>query len=342
MQGIQSGSTVSIQEKEDPIKSKRRDQGNHECEVLDTASSEAAESAYNWDYCLKNPGHTNFISARELKLDHFPEWCRHPSVLENVKTIAALTVRLRVFYTSCERPDGYSFSQHRGSDVLHTGTAWIWVVHHCNGSCQCSECASSSSPHQEWFKLYLETACHVVYNTEEAKCTKVDIFYDDEKAMVEGRARTLDGMELIRKNEVKDNCILLCATHDETLAKHLSAQTLKIENKYPSSKFWRVWFRTKWQRLCVVVSHPHGQPKQMTIGDAGKLLTEEHFTYTADTCPGSSDAPVIVILFNEKGKNKSYRAFLAPHSQWLAESKMNQSGCGHELASLDFSSNVLN
>ncbi|GFO24981.1 hypothetical protein PoB_005148600 [Plakobranchus ocellatus] len=329
---------------------KKADQGSHECEVLN-ADSEAAESAYNWENCTKNPGHANFIPVHELKLDYLPEWCRYQSVLKNVRTIAALTVRLRVFYTSYERPDGYSFSQHRGSDVLHTGSAWIGIIQHFTGTCQCPECANSSSPFKNYYIIHIHTACHVVYNTEEAKSTKVDVFYDDEAAMAESRTKTLTGLSVICKEELRDICIFGCATHDKTLVKYLRGETRKIEHAYPYDRLWKVWFRRKWQRLCVVVSHPHGQPKQVTIGEARKLLLvlEENFTYTAETCPGSSGAPVIVLVFREKGKywNSGPRCdltFLAPHSQWLAEADMqlNQSGCGSELASWDFPSKPLN
>lgn len=315
---------------QETVKRKRNDQGNHECEVLGQGP-EAAESAYAWENCTKNHGHPNFIHASDFDLKHLPKWCTLQTVVDFVRTIAALTVRLRVAYTSWGRPEGYSFSNHRGSKVVHTGTGWVRFVSPGSGPCQCFECRESSTPRQTWFKLNLETACHVVYNTEEAQATKVDFFYDDDKkAKNKGKFKTTQAIEVQTQDADGDTCTLVCATHDEKLASTLLAHLEELGK----IKFFgppKVWSLPGWQNLCIVVSHPHGQPKKVTVGSvAGPVVegTRRYLTYNTDTCPGSSGAPVLLLKFDEIGLCKystDYPSLLPPHSRYVSEEGVNQS-----------------
>ncbi|KAH9512431.1 hypothetical protein Btru_039563 [Bulinus truncatus] len=53
------------------------------------------------------------------------------------------------------------------------------------------------------------------------------------------------------------------------------------------------------QKLAVIVSHPHGCFKQISIGQWVSIQSEDghmhRFTYTACTCPGSSGGPVNIV-----------------------------------------------
>ena len=291
---------------------------------------EAAESAFAWKNCTKNCGHPQFIPAPEFCLDHLPEWCTLPTVVDYVKTIAALTVRLRVTYTSWGRPDGYSFSNHRGSDIPHSGSGWVRNVYPCNGACPCVECVESSSPRQKWYEVHLETACHVVFDTQEARATKVDFFFDDEKAKIEKKVQTIQAIKTHTTDEKGDTCTIVCATHNENLASKLM-QHLKETEKIKFFGPPQVWSLPEWQRMCIIVSHPHGQPKQVTVGKVCDPRIEgdrRYLTYITDTCPGSSGAPVLVLKFDEIGLCKysaSYPSLLPPHSQWLQLRGVNQS-----------------
>ena len=202
--------------------------GNHECEVLGQGP-EATESAYAWKNCTKNPGHSQFIPAPEFCLDHLPKWCADPTVVECVRAISALTVRLRVNYTSWGRPDGYSFANHRGSNILHTGSGWVRDIKVGSGPCRCPECQQSSFPKQVWYEVHLETACHVVYNTEEAQATKADFFYDDERSREEGWAETIHAVGTTTRDEETDTSTLLCVTHDQALVETLQAYLIKLK-----------------------------------------------------------------------------------------------------------------
>ena len=154
------------QEDQDFVRSKK-----NEIEVL-RPGHEAAESAYAWSHCTKNPGHGNFIPASDFSLEHLP--LKHPDsseIVDYVKDVAKRTVRLRVRYTSWERPDGYTFSKDRGSTATHVGSGLVLTANRGDGDCNCHECKNSSKPSKEYYKICICTACHVVFNSLEASST---------------------------------------------------------------------------------------------------------------------------------------------------------------------------
>ena len=65
------------------------------------------------------------------------------------------------------------------------------------------ECQLSTSPLQHCYNILISTACHAVFNSEEARKTKLDFFYDE-----------ADSAKL--KNN--DRCMICCATNDMDLA----------------------------------------------------------------------------------------------------------------------------
>ena len=288
--------------------------GLHECEVYGAHGPEAAESARTWAVCKKNPGHAGFIPYPELGLGDLP--CRHQTraSLDRVRELAGRTVRLRVGYTSRDRPDGYAFSNVRGSDVVHTGSGWMDHVvfnppsvsdsdadsEDIHRPCPCSECTKGVTPPcQAWYTVWVFTACHVVYNTEEARATQVDFFYDDERAAQDGNVKTVWGYDVSFRDPVRDVCVLACATHDKSLADRLDALCLfSRTSKKPSfiSQHLKLDFGSVPD--CVIVSHPHGQPKQVTIGEILQVEntgTWEVLAYSASTCAGSSGAAVLLL-----------------------------------------------
>ena len=293
--------------------------------------SEEEEGAIAWQQCKKNRGHPNFIPASDFCLDHLPEKFRCPKALEYVKTISALTVMLRVGYTSWERPNYFAFSQHRGSDVQHTGSALVSEITEHDGPCQCSECDHSplQSRPQKWFEIHLETALHVIYNTEEAQASRVDFFYDDERAIAEGRKKTLWATEVRKAHSQGDFCSFVCVTHNLDLAQRLQ----EYLRKSTKAKFYGLsgrWMASGWDNMCVMASHPHGQPKKITLG---RLMNEHEITpahryyvYSLDTCPGSSGARGAVVEFS-RYNNKSFfsLSLLPPHSRRTGNTGINVS-----------------
>ncbi|GFN83114.1 hypothetical protein PoB_000962000 [Plakobranchus ocellatus] len=319
---------------EERLRRKKMDQGHHECEVLGSGP-EAAESASAWNSCSKNPGHHKFIPAAKFCGQHMPEDCQGQLVLNYVRNISRRTVRLRVGYTSARRPRGYSFYTARRSNILHTGSGWLHALAPGVGPCQCSRCAGSFSPSvsQTWYNIYIDTACHVVFNSKEAESTIVDFFYDDETARVDGRMKSVSGLELRHKDVADDWCRMICATHDQSLVDTLKLCLKEEEILFQSLMIYNP--STFWRNLCVIVSHPHGQPKQITVGEAKRDMIGRHkkrFVYSTDTCPGSSGAPVLVLNDPSASAHffpwpmKDKQMWTSPHSVGEVDGKLNRSG----------------
>ncbi|GFN95583.1 hypothetical protein PoB_002208900 [Plakobranchus ocellatus] len=289
------------------------------------------ESALTWKLCSKNPGHPSFIPAHYLCVKHLPEWAQHEAVLEYLKNIMARTVRLRVALTSSSRPQSY-----KASGALHTGSGWVHWVSPGEGKCPCADCDQNLSSAQSWWKVAVETACHVVFDTEEARSTRVDVFYDDEASLQNGTARTMCGIDMYDRSEEFDRSWFWCATHDPRLVDQLQWHLgqrwtlkkllLQCHHDLSSSK----------HDFCVIVSHPHGQPKQVTVGElrqSSQLDEKDHssfiWTYSTDTCAGSSGAPVIVARQVQSADGPLECTIgLAPHSKGGVDGNENQSGVG--------------
>ena len=336
--------------------------GHHECEILGRGP-EAAESGSLWEGCKKNPGHEDFISAKDFKDNYLPRVHidKHRDIL---RARIDLTVRLRVMWTSPDRPDDYPFSKSRGKDETRVGTGIIIFVSNVTEKpCPCVKCNGEIT--RKFWRFTVLTAAHVVYNTEEAKSTKVDLFYDDDSCRLDGRMVTVTGLEVAQVDlfydddscrldgrmvtvtglevaqvdlfydddscrldgrmvsvtglEVaqiepdSDTCNLRCVSHDEALGERLN--TL--------NKCWVDGFRESLdlsgldllpscdgdRHPVLVVSHPHGQPKQITVGQ-GRDGEHPLIEYNAATCRGSSGAPVFGLY--AAGDNRLYVLWFTP------------------------------
>ncbi|GFS04760.1 hypothetical protein ElyMa_001183700 [Elysia marginata] len=278
---------------------KSTDLSHHECEILEKGL-EAAEAALAWERCKKNPGHAEFIPVQEFLASHLPSSLTGGD-RARLSMIVDRTVRLRVHCTSRDRPDGDCLSQYRGSDRLRLGTGFIYYMNDpkCNQPCPCRECGGNVA--KKFWTFSVITACHVVYNTEEAKETKVDLFYDDENCEQDGRMKTVWAVEVKWAESDNDLCVIFCVTHDEMLGERIRclieqwnsghSQTESEGTSVPSLDFG--------DKAALVVSHPHGQPKKISVGKISLVtdscVDEFGCEYLAATCPGSSGAPVIEI-----------------------------------------------
>ena len=299
---------------------------------------EAAESGIAWKACRKNPGHPKFIPVSEFGLNNLPLKNQTQEILSYIRDLSDITVRLRVTCTSWERPDGDQFSTLRGKNLARLGTGWVSDVFIGDGPCPCKACLDSPMPYQEWYRIWVKTACHVVYNEEEAESTTVDFMFDDTKAKKEGRATTVSGVgRFMYRNGEYDDCMFTCFTHGT----QLGARLKEAEGRVSRPRFHEYRLddvngnpELRDTSLAVVVSHPHGQPKQITLGDwlgikrrvrdgeeswSKRLFTSGYSEYRSDTCPGSSGAPVVVFGPNSECSN------LTRHSGSNREDKLNYS-----------------
>uniref|UniRef100_A0A2C9M0Z6 Peptidase S1 domain-containing protein n=1 Tax=Biomphalaria glabrata TaxID=6526 RepID=A0A2C9M0Z6_BIOGL len=277
----------------------RGDQGYHETEV--NFGSEA-DLHKHWIDCGKNPGHSNFIPVKEFNINNLPLEYRDEDILKYIKTQSELTVRVVSSFTSSKRPPGYAFYNCRGKNFQRLGTGFVQYVYRndtrTGKTCPCPECVSSQTPHVEWAKVKVRTATHVVFDDAEARNTVVELFYDDDAD--KGAVKRLYG-DNVRFGALQgDWCDMRCVTHDVELVDYLK----------DTWGMWR-WLETKINqkysdqdhRLAVVVSHPHGCDKQVSVGswkernvvDRSRDFDNCVYTYDTPTCPGSSGAPVWIL-----------------------------------------------
>ena len=271
------------------------------------------ETARTWAACTKNPGHQSFVPYPDFRVEHLPEDLQTESNYYTVRNLAARTVRLRVGYTSTDRPDGYPFHNVRGTNIIHTGSGWldtfflpkhppgtrsVTALCHLNFPCPCPGCSNRrhnglTSEHEEWYEVHIVTARHVVYDKAEAQATLVDFFYDDENSEVNGEMKTIWSFDVVHHNSDRDTCVLRCVTYDKAFIDRLEELSEYFEHASTCNLFS---CGETYDSACVIVSHPHGQPKQVTLGEFKKKFwgsNFDQFTYTTDTCPGSSGAPVL-------------------------------------------------
>ncbi|RUS85148.1 hypothetical protein EGW08_007052 [Elysia chlorotica] len=302
------------------VEETRNDQGLHECEIFGKWSLELEED-YAWKNCKKTLNdHKNFIPFLEFSQQHLAEQYRHSQfLLEYIEVLASLTVRLRVHCVSENRPDGYPLACARGTDLRHLGTGWVYKVSQGQGRCPCG-CF------EYWWGIQIFTACHVVFDKKEAQKTEVDLFYDSESSNV----TILYGHDVEDNSMSEDVCILHCYSHDKNLFESLEG----IVNRYEVLK-WDVP-ASLMSTLCVVISHPHGAPKKVTVGEMlgtaqcdpeKSLMSDFMFTYSADTCKGSSGAPVLAAISRKKLGASGVWPGAGPHSFRLTD-ELRQCGSG--------------
>ena len=268
----------------------------HEVETLPGVDKEEVECSAAWRKCSKNWGHENFIPVSKFVKEHLPVRAQSQENMDYITAYIGLTVRLKVTYTSFERPDGYPNAGLRGMSNPRYGTGWVTDYNRGEGTCQCSACRVSPSPCQEWYKIELRTARHTVYSEDEVESAEVNFFYDDEKSMTDGRVKTVYGSDgYCWMNGHGDDCFFFCVFHDKDLAGRLK----KVWEKLHASDTIHGD-----NDVAVIISHPHGEPKLITVGDSAVYgfsamstsITEDlFFSYTAETCGGSSGAPVLML-----------------------------------------------
>ncbi|CAL1533816.1 unnamed protein product [Lymnaea stagnalis] len=278
----------------------RLSQGTHEAEV---SFGDEADLHKHKKNCKKDPTHKSFIPLNSFTLKDLPWRYRYPQVFDLVKILADLTVRVAVRYTSLERTecfpdtnDLYPFSAYRGLDFLRTGTGKITEALKVNdpeSGCPCGECKISGSPQKEYGLFHILTATHVVFDNIEAENTKCKLDYNTDSSP----DILLDGTEATADIDC-DRCQLMCVTHDVGIVDMVKGRLQKFEEL--CATVYELFPKDGFERLIVIPSHPHGCPKQISVGmwthrmeRIGDYFTA--YTYTASTCPGSSGAPVFTM-----------------------------------------------
>ncbi|XP_059166649.1 uncharacterized protein LOC131948938 [Physella acuta] len=194
-------------------------------------------------FCKKNcrNNHRGFIPIREFAIDHLPPRYQNKAVYRNIRRLANLTTRIVV-------------NEFRNSKRLGTGTVTgVRFVYDWKDDIKFA-----------WVEI--TTAYHVVPSQRSALHTRAELFYDDN--LSRRNVEYLNGSHIVSSNPEEDWCILATYTTDPRLAFELAEQLKEFEKQ--SRRVNRMF--SGMSDLAIIVSHPHGGPKHVSIG---KLSLEE-------------------------------------------------------------------
>ncbi|KAK6979217.1 RNA polymerase II-associated protein 3, partial [Biomphalaria glabrata] len=293
----------------------------HEVETTEDGTS-AFQKIY--DNCKKNPGHADLIPVQSFSLHHLPDGHRSQNLYDMIKATAELTVRIGVSMVSPKRPEffphtnvTYPFYNKGGYDKNRIGTGDITVFKYKKGfgcdafgskynrlgkkyrrsykRCLCDKCQHSKKPSKVWWEILFNTATHVVFDEIEAEHTSCRLFFDapgSPKVIVDKVVVDFVSVEM-------DMCVLKHVTCDDTLGPRLS-EIVKTRGEL-WDKVREEYVNLEDDKLSFIVSHPHGGPKMVSVGqlienckvgEYNDNVDITKLTYSTCTCPGSSGARV--------------------------------------------------
>ncbi|XP_005095009.1 uncharacterized protein LOC101861720 [Aplysia californica] len=320
----------------DPPKTCTR--GTHEVEEQ---CAEAGGPLTSYTGCTKNPGHPQFIPVYEFNTDHVRSWTPdegHQTADEiagAVKCFAETVVRIRVPLISDQRPDtwadgrGYPFADRKGWRLNIAGSGFVVKVYGqhdgLEGPCKCDNCPKGTAEENKYWKILVVTARHVVYGDNEARACEV-VFFDDQSdgsgsvtltggGAVEGGDTEEDGCELAwytHNRKLAHRLKNLCNRRSEMLFRWFEETRVVVRSPRGKKRRLDVSPRSVSPATAVVISHPHGRMKYISLGnsdpDSLSDVKPYPFTYTVATCPGSSGGLVLPL------GTHYYSFWFKPHS----------------------------
>ncbi|XP_059160196.1 uncharacterized protein LOC131943897 [Physella acuta] len=232
--------------------------------------------------CAKNPGHTSLVPINELTAEHFPVGYQDEDLLVLTKGIADLTVRIHVGSTKT------------------TGTGIVGQIKKfdegdkCRNTCPCPACVTSATPNKVWWRVHVLTATHLVFDTKTASSSSCRLWFDEEGS----KLFIILGWKLGGSHTKGDVSELYCATHDSEIGDKLEEMLRQVKILYQTVTDKYKSVRDK-DKLTIIVSHPHGCSKQVSVGSwvhrdvfNHEMGTQTRYFYDTCTCQGSSGASV--------------------------------------------------
>ncbi|BFZ14264.1 hypothetical protein BsWGS_17303 [Bradybaena similaris] len=261
-------------------------------------------------HCQKHRGHDKFIPSQEFDEQHLPDLYKHKLIVDLVRCLSTLTVRLTVGKISASRPrppyPPTPRCDNLGRDCSINGTGHVSSAvvspEEADNCCACSECLESGSPERRFGKIFIQTAAHVVHDDSEAANTTCYFNYVNDSDGLD-TAIKIQGAKGVQIDVKEDRCWMFCYTHDLSLLKKLDSTVHMYQRlrREVADKYCVNWADTPEDKLTIIVSHPHGCSKYVTVGNMeGRLAAEDdadwtQYTYTTPTCPGSSGAPIFML-----------------------------------------------
>ncbi|KAK7010840.1 hypothetical protein BgiMline_002475, partial [Biomphalaria glabrata] len=277
----------------------------------------------NGSKCLKKKDHDKFLSFNKLSITDFAEPYRHPDFLKLTKSLGNLVVKTELSVISSNRPKKFPRSR--------LGTGRITFSKIITGTrsrhCICSDCRTSAEPHTKWAEIKVTTAAHVIFDRFEAENAICILNFNKKDAT---KTVSLKGKDTEKVSVDNDRSSVIFVTHDIKLAERLRRSIYLFQNTH--KKVFEEYKMLPNNKLAILISHPHGWPKQVSLGTYTKIELDgkrfkdkvyTEYTYDSHSCPGSSGAPLYFL-----GKEDVWS--LHPHSRSISEgSSENVVNIGH-------------
>lgn len=273
--------------------------------------------------CQRYPHHDTFIPVDILDKSHLLEDFRDDKWVRLIRFKAFDVVRLSVSHTSDDRPDDLGF---KGTKDVRFGSGTAFVYNMRNS--EPCDCKAGPAGHSMSGVFKVMTVSHVVYNDKEAQSTTVEFFYDSVDSAKIVRAW---GVRVCSVDVERNRSVIECRTHDlglwQTLESARKARKELIEEDLEA--------KVGNSLMAVLISHPHGMCKQVSVGTLKSLITTGDarmingvklidciLTYDTPTCSGTGGGPINVF-----GGGTTNYAF-APHCASKKNGGENFSGLG--------------
>lgn len=219
----------------------------------DVFSTDAIEVQLEHEYhCEKYDQHSEYISLNDFEIGHLPENIRHPTVSVWLRNCAPLVVKLRKYGNATGRVCILSqyFSKTKVCDDTH-----------------CRYQITLGRVHQVHGGLGIITNRHVIKTDDDAAVTRVDFFYNEENAPI----ITELGSNVHLTNTKLDYSVFSCFVHDRTLIEQMIFYDKR--RNYAWQCIPRE-IRVKTKLYAIIISHPHGAAKQISIGNVVRTETK--------------------------------------------------------------------
>uniref|UniRef100_A0A2C9KYZ0 Peptidase S1 domain-containing protein n=1 Tax=Biomphalaria glabrata TaxID=6526 RepID=A0A2C9KYZ0_BIOGL len=280
--------------------------GTHEVQVAE-ANTNPEESSKR---CARGCCSDDMVDVDKFTLEHLPIEYRQDDIFNLAQAIASLTVKLKVTFVSDSRPQfipktdsPYPLYDKRGSgDFISMGSGRVCDVVQQKGrggdTCKCSGCKISPNPSKNWWTIKIFTATAVVYDSKEANQTSCTFF--DHGGENDHNKFKISGCRCVWLDVEGDLCLLEIISCNKKLCELLFSTIKTFNVIWQSLNQTFKNLKATEERLIIIVSHPHGDHKRISVGhgvDIGTIcnLGFSKYIYNAPTCLGSSGGPVYAL-----------------------------------------------
>ncbi|KAK6964484.1 hypothetical protein BgiMline_031720 [Biomphalaria glabrata] len=231
--------------------------------------------------CTKGTAHSSFIDLQNFSVSHLPPCYQHKEMFNLVTALADLVIMVQL---------------PQEENVYLQGTGKIdevFINTNENHKCYCLKCSTSQNPSKEWGMIRIMTSANLLKGCKDATKYKCTLFFDEG----EDKVVNLLGNGIVKMDVDSDYCTFFCISCDMDLVEKLDAHLdVFIENWSDAVVKYYPTVKCTDEKLIVIISHPHGCKKHISLGKWSKL--EPHVEYDAAMCPGCSGSYLLLPVFD--------------------------------------------